>query len=548
MLPPVSPVRDGRVVLAAGLLAAVVGLAALLVTLPAEFIFGTGAYWSHPEREGVDGIAALTGLRYFLADGWRWPLLNVRGFGPGYAISAIYTDSVPLLALALKAVGIRDANPYGWWVAASFVLTPIAAVRVGWQLGARSLVAAFAIAVFAATLPILQLRLVHPALTAHWVFLFAVELHIRRRNGHPWVVAEAALPAIALGIHPYLLALCLGPLWAAFGADAWRAVTLGERLRIAAHMAAGVGVLLAFAAVIGLRPPPFGGMEREWGDYSMNLLSPVWPRFSAIYAFPEDALSEPGQADGRAWLGFGALGLLVAALGFVPAARQGLRRHWPLAATCLAYLAFAVTTRPALGPVRLFDWYPELLSPAVETFRASGRFAWLPAWVAVIAAAALLARTPGGRMALLALAALQVADTVPVRLEAARIVAAVRVTGVSRDAALAEISGARRIEMWPPYDCIRSYVLHDVALDVLVLASEARTPIDSVRAARPVSDCPAAWRRAQEPATPEGTLRIFLAEGTEVRSLPSWTAGCPEIPAEVAVTIRACGAVRDASE
>lgn len=539
--PPGAPVRSGSAAtLAAMIVAAAVGVAIVLATLPLDFITGKAGYWSHPQREGIDGIAAITGLRYFLADGWRWPLLDIEGFGPGYAVSAVYTDSIPVLALALKLLGATEVNPYGWWVAASSILAPVAAVRVARALGARSLGATVAVATFAATMPILQLRLVHPALTAHWLFLVAVEAHLRRRDGQPLVAIEVILPALALGVHPYLLALCLGPLWSATAADA-RLARGGARVRSLAPAAAGACILAAFAAAIGLRAPPLGGMEREWGDYAMNLLSPVWPRFSALHSFPVEASSEPGQSDGRAWLGFGTLALLAAAALLLPGVRMGIRRHAPLAAVCLAYLAFAVTTRPALGDRRLLDWYPDVLSPLVETFRASGRFAWLPAWVAVLAAASLLARTARGTWLLILLAAVQVADTAPVRNEAARVAHSLREPTARRDAALEALSRVGRVEMWPPYDCIRSYLLHDAALDIVVMASELRVPIDSARAARPISDCPAAWRRAQEPGVPEGTLRLFLAEDWEIERLPAWTAKCAQIPAVAGVTIRACG-------
>lgn len=527
--------------------AAAVGFLVLVATLPMDFVTGASDYWRSPSKEGIDAIAALSGLRFFLADIWRWPLLDVPGFGPGGGINVAYTDSVPLLAIALKAMGVRDVNPYGWWVAASYLLTPVAAVRVARLLGMRSLFAAAALALFAATLPIFQLRVAHATLTAHWMILLGIEIHLRRRAGLPWRGGEAALPAFALGIHPYLFALCMGPPAMAAAADALAAArrrATGTAIAAFAPLAVGCLAAAALAWAIGLRSPPLGD-EREWGNYAMNLMSPAWPRFSTIVSFPFDAISDPRQQDGRAWAGFGAIALVAAAFGFLPRPASPLiRRHAPLIVTGVAYLAYAITTRAAFGPWLLLDWYPEFLAPALEAFRASGRFAWLPAWLAVVGAAALLGRSRGGIALLVLLAAAQLVDTIPVRREAARIVENVRPSGVERDIALRAFSSARRIELHPPYDCVASSDMHDAALDIVAMASETRTPIDSARTARRTADCRAAAARAESPDQPEGTLRLFLGGGADAMALPpqpAWTARCPEVPAGQGGTMRACG-------
>lgn len=66
----------------ASFLAAMIGILGLLATLPVGFVTGESSYWNHQGRTGSAAIAALTGLRLFLADEWRWPLMEIMGGAP----------------------------------------------------------------------------------------------------------------------------------------------------------------------------------------------------------------------------------------------------------------------------------------------------------------------------------------------------------------------------------------------------------------------------------------------------------------------------------
>ena len=521
--------------------AVMVGMAVAYATLPVGFVAGTSGYWTSTGPEGIDGLAALTGLRYFLADHWRFPLLDVPGFGaPGTNIA--YTDSIPALALALKALGVRDINPYGWWVALSFVLTPLTAVRLARLLGVRTLAGVAGVAVFAATLPILTLRVMHATLTAHWIVLLAMECYFRRASGRPWPWLEALLPPLAIAVHPYLFALCLVPL----AASAVGAVLRGGGWRAAALLMAGIAAAVALAMAFGIRPPPVSA-EREWGNLSLNLMSPLWPRFCAIISMPVDVIARPGQADGRLWLGFGAVGLacLAAAACAAPGNAETLRKHRPILIAAAAAVAFAVTTRPTFGPWTLPGFYPEPLAFALEPFRASGRFAWVAAWLLVVGGSAMACRLPRGDIMVFALAMLQAYDTGPTRAEALRITGDSRPPIMARGEIAPILAAARRIELYPPYDCITSSRTHDTALEIILLASGTGTPIDSARTARRPTDCAAAAARAASPDGDTGTLRIFIdieePRRRESARPPAWTASCRKLSAADWGTLRVCG-------
>jgi hypothetical protein len=529
---------------AAGLLAASVGLGVLLATLPLSFVDGTSAYWRTPSADGIDAITSLTGLRYLLSLPWTFPLLDLPGIGSSGGISAVYTDSIPLLALALKALHAGDVNPYGWWIAGCYLATPVAAVRVARLLGVCGLTDTMAVATLAVCFPAFGLCLPRTSLEASQAFiLVALELYIRRQRRNPWPWGEFVLPVMAIGVHPYILAFCLVPLCAGAlqaSSSAWSTVPAGAvMVRSFGPLVAGCLCALGFGLALGIRPPPLGG-DLEWGHYSMNLMAPFWPRFSSLVPMDVDAIIDPRQTDARAWPGFGIVALVATAACTLHARRAFSNNRW-LSLGGLLCLAFAVTTRPAFGPWRLFDYYPAFLSVPLETFRASGRFAWVPAWIVIVGSVSCISRLRHGTWLLLGLSVLQLADTGAVRTEAYRMATSSHPPWLERGPALSAFASADGIEVHVPYDCVSTVQSEQLGLEVVELASETRTPIDSARSARRTTDCRAAALRALDSRSKPGILRLFLAlPGDADAQAPSWTEACPSLPARDGLIVKAC--------
>lgn len=536
--------------------AAAIGLALALLTLPWSFFSGASTYWDlgHADTlHGMDAVTALTGLRLLLATPWGWPLLHMAEIGPPGGTNAAYMDVLPGIALLLKmAASIPGAwvpNPYGWWALACLVTTPVAAMRVAWLLGARGIPAAAAVATVSACFPPLLGTVVHVSLLAHFVPLFALELALRRLGGDARPVAEALLLPVAALLHPYLAAFAAVPLasapLAALWARSWR-----RAVSAATPAAVGAAAAVVVFVVLGVGHEPNVKPLRLWGYYSLDLLSPFWPYPSLLAPKAGPASLREGHHFLGMWPGAGGLALVCVALAHLAGSARGRSsargRGAPMLALMLGSAFFAVTTMPSVAGHPLpFGFYPEPLAPVLETLRASGRFFWLPLWLAMLYGAAVLARGGHGmdpRRALAALAlivAAQVADTLPGRWQAAESVRPPSAAAVGDAASIQGLlAGASRISVHPPHDCAADPHIARATVELAAMAAAAKRTTDSVRTARIRTHCRDADNLAANPSPVPGTLRIFLrpAEGTPPMAypggviMPPWTANCPDLP------------------
>lgn len=134
-------------VLAYGL-AAMVGALAVTDLMPLAAILGNGGMWTAPTQDVAQALAAHLA---FQADGWHLPpLLTTQLMWP-HGVSIGIVDGNPLIALPAKLMAMlrgSPANLLGVWLAACWLLQPIAAVYALRGFGCRSPVAALAGAIF----------------------------------------------------------------------------------------------------------------------------------------------------------------------------------------------------------------------------------------------------------------------------------------------------------------------------------------------------------------------------------------------------------------
>lgn len=349
---------------------------------------------------------------------WHWPPGLMPEIWYPVGTSIVYTDSLPLLALALKPFSPWLPEPFqyiGLWLAASCVLQGgFAALLVArFRREPAIVLGASALFVFA---PVLISRITHDTLTAHWLVLAAFWLYFRERRA-PSLASEASpwwlLAALAALVHPYLAAMTLA-IQAAF----WRKSVRVDRVFPArrALAAFAVSIAISFAAwwasgsmIIPVRDGA-GGVA--YGKYSTNLAAFIDPMHFSRW-LPDIAVL-PGQYEGFAYLGVGmiALGFVVlldfARLRF----RGGIdRASTPLAVVAIVFFVFAVGSVVAIGPHVLLD--APIRGPVLGLFRSSGRFVWVPyyalvLWIVLRAVHRLGA--PVGGIVLAALLLVQIAD------------------------------------------------------------------------------------------------------------------------------------------
>jgi hypothetical protein len=351
------------------------------------------------------------GWHFFRNDSWHFPPGIIDGYLAGEGTTIGLTDAVPLAALLLKPFDAWLPTPFqyvGLWLLLCFVLQGAFGALLTRIWARHPLQQASGAALFVLA-PTLLIRVGHPALTAHFVLLWALWLYfapgLARR---PALISNVLVAACAALIHPYLAAMTLAILAALPLRERNRPAVLAFGAATAAAVAASW--LAGFVSVGATTDLTAGGL----GLYSMNLLGPITPQgWSTI--LPERPIAHEYQAyEGFQYLGVGAMALLViAAIMFVAARRPLLpTAMWPLAIVCLVCAVYALSPRVTVGAAVLVDWTTPLLD-RVSFFRASGRFFWPMTYLSFTAAIAVVvsARRMAVSIAVLLLAtALQLVD------------------------------------------------------------------------------------------------------------------------------------------
>lgn len=358
------------------------------------------------------------GWHYFRTEPWHWPPGAVHGYYAPLGTSIGLTDSIPLVAYALK--------PIAAWLPASFqYLGPFLLLSFALQgaLGARLVArriddprAQVLGAALFVLLPTLLVRVGHAALCAHWLILWA--LLIATREPGTRFAARAWLPLglVAGMVQPYLAAMVLVLLGAtALAGDGVpgfrRAVVLGSALAatVTGWWLSGLFLLSGDGSLAA------GGL----GYYSMNLLAPVTPGGWSTM-LPALPVASAGQTyEGFQYLGLGILLLVgVAAAPAVVRRRAGWTgpRLWSPAvvAAALAMTAFAVSPVVTLGSRTLANLDGPWVAP-LAMFRSSGRFVWPLVYLVLTSAVVTVARRWPGRLGVAVLGGAVVLQLVDLR-------------------------------------------------------------------------------------------------------------------------------------
>lgn len=409
------PPRAGLAEWLGGAASAALGLAI------ADFAFGatilpvghTG--WMLSGRIGPDPVQYLLGWRSFAREPWLWPPGANPGWGMELASSVFYSDSIPLLAFAFKALRPLVEVPQYWglWLHACGALQGL----IAWLLLGR-VTRAPVVRISAAGLFVLQPILLgrlggHFALGGQFLLLLGLWLCVTPGHGMRRGLAWAALVAVAALVQAYLFAM-VAPLWAAdWLARATDPARNGRRLAAEALGVPAAGLLALWSAGAFLLGGGFGGTWGGYGRMQLDLLAPFdagdWGSL-----LPDIATADHLDA-GNSYPGLG--GLLVLALGALAWARGprgGMRRRWPLLLVLAALFAFAVSHRIVVGGQEVVALpLPQQVVAPFDAFRASERFLWPVLYAGLLGAMVALVQWLGARRAglvLLAALMLQAAD------------------------------------------------------------------------------------------------------------------------------------------
>lgn len=457
-------------------------------------VVGTDPYWGAPQ---ADEQMALMGYRYFLSDEWHWPVFANDAINVPYEKSVAFLDCIPIWALLNKAIATivppwRDTAYLGTWHLLAYALQAVFGVAVVRTLGHRSWHTALVAIAFFLAVPAWVFRHAHPALSAHWIELWALLLYLRGAKAG-WL-PQLAIASLVSPYHPvFSFALLLA--------------SLGKTGSIRAFV---VWVPVAIATIVGCFA--FAGYfaaevgRPQWGFdmESANVLGWLWPFDATGF-----------QYEGYCYLGIGVLGLLPFALR---PARAALGRHVWLALACVLFAVLALSNRIFVGPYQLLHVdIPEILASFPSQFRSPGRFVWLPLYALLaFALHASFTRFATSRWFVL-VAALAVVQLVDVSSDWDRQRAVTRPYAelLQRDRWRELVQAHEAVMILPPYSCVfgPDGPIHDVASrQIQLLASERALPINGTYGTRARRKCKqerAAWPTlVPAPAT----LYVVLAE------------------------------------
>ena len=491
--------------------AGTIGLGFAWWVLGWEGIKGTSDYWQTTHNDALQGIAA---LRYYLHEPWSWSVLEVASYGAPLGTNLILTDSIPLLAVPAKAVSAvfpDDFHYFGYWLALSFVLQPVAMVALQASLDVRNLITALAGSILALLQTILLARFFHAALMGQFLIIAALALGIRvlrRGRSERDLFFLLGLVVAVFFVHPYLFAMILA-IGIGFAIQAglskrvaWRSVGVWIGL-------AGVatGTLVAATGLAGAASYTAFG----FGHFSMNGLS-LFGHFNAT----------GGQYEGAAYLG---LGVIILAAVVLATARDlvltALRRFWVPLVVVLALALYAMSTSIWIGN-SIHIKIPNLLP--IEwlgsRFRSSGRFVWPLVYVVVGGGVALAYRRLDKRTVvplLLGVSLIQIAEMAPEVSDLRYILHGAEPQVLVTDV-WSQVIEAHDYVWAAPHQCAREDETTGLASRELQrLAALAHVPVAPVAIGRFEVDC-----GAPPPAGPlrDGELRVIWATSDNHYDLP----------------------------
>ena len=380
----------------------------------------------------------------------QWPFGANPDYGMEISSSIVFSDSLPLFAMALKPFSPLLPRPFqylGIWLLVCFVLQACFAARLLRVFGVSDWRVWLGVAFFVMAPSFLyRITVSHYAGGAHWIVLAALAMYFApQRSTRGWTV----LLCVASLVNIYL-AVMAGAIYAADLVQ--RLWTRESRVLPTFRQGVITSVLVLFTMyAAGYFMAGKYTADQGYGYYRLNLLAPVLPMGGWSLWLPSTQVGE-GDFEGFNFLGTGVIGLLLVAAVlwirslfratekctplaprevFLPSCSvvasnnehpmatsqtiSSTPRWVPITIVLICCTLFGISNRIAAGPFELlaFDLPPKLW-PICSSFRSSGRF-FMPVYYVLFAigigATVRNFRPKVGALILVALLCVQLTDT-----------------------------------------------------------------------------------------------------------------------------------------
>ncbi len=338
-------------------------------------------------KTGLDVPQHYWGFVAYRNSDWTWPIGLMDRLSYPYAMSVIFTDSIPLFALIFKLLSPvlpGEFQYFGLWALLCFVLSGVISAMILKKYVASD-VAVVAGSMFFVLAPVMIARIfMHIALGAQWLILLAfmgIAYRLELEKCGKLFFFWSAVGFLAASVHMYFVLMCGIVLCGSCLLDILYTRKCKRSIGlVGSYVVTSSAVVWAFGGFASGMDAGHVGL----GIYSLNLNALInsmgWSYFGGSLA-----TYTAGQYEGFAYPGLGIIVLVVIAVVALAVRKKmssQIKKYWRelVAVGCVLFVALVVAASPVVtfGDRLLFQLpLPEIIEKLWSIFRASGRVVWI---------------------------------------------------------------------------------------------------------------------------------------------------------------------------
>ena len=347
-----------------------------------------------------DSRMQFIGWHFFFHEPWQMPPGAARQYGMEIGSAIVFSDAIPLLALAFKALRqfLPDKFQYmGLWILLCYVAQGSMAWLLSGTITSRGLQRGLITAFFVMSPLMLYRAFAHHALMGHWLVLAALYLYVRPYDSR-WNRRWMVLLCLAALVNAYLQYLAMG-IWAAdVVRRAWidRSLTVRKLAVETAMTAAALLCTMWLAGYFTVSVRDFSNSTSDYGRFAANLNSFWNPGWLQARFLPRRPLLPDTEIESALYLGVGVIAILaVAAVALIRSRpKPPLIQYLPLLLLAAVFSMLAVSHRVAFGDTILFTVpLPTSVLGILASVRGSARMMWVVYYGLILGGAAVVVRT-----------------------------------------------------------------------------------------------------------------------------------------------------------
>lgn len=378
------------------------GVVAILSALLFCTIYGVNilnpSYTAWLLIENGDLTQHYLGWKAYRFSEWHFPLGMIDRITYPYLTSIIFTDSIPILAVFFKICSPllpEEFQYFGLWGIVSFILQGVLSARILKNFTDNKYAIITASLIFVLAPAMLFRMYVHTALAGQWLLLLGLELifsyECYKKSIRNYIMA-LLIGVLSSSVHIYLLFMNGIILLGYCVLDVLKSGEKDTSIKIGSIYFLSSLVTIA---LLGGFSSDVNAASGGLGTFSFNLNGLFNPQgWSSILP---NLNIRPGQYEGFAYLGAGAIVLLILSISvFIYKKRIIDDRHTSIALFVICSITVFVAASPAVyfGTQKIYSIFsiPNFILNLWSVFRASGRISWILVYIVMFVSCMVLCK------------------------------------------------------------------------------------------------------------------------------------------------------------